>query len=418
VNNTHIHWQLAADTPIAIAVSGGPDSMALLHLAQRYFTHITALTVDHQLRPESNAEAQQVNQWCSTLGIPHHILCWQHEAIHSGMPEKARDARYALMQDWCLRHDILHLFTAHHANDQIETIIFRLLRKSHLEGLAGILPVSSRNAMTLHRPLLNCFKEELLEWLSKEQIPYLTDPTNSSLRYSRNALRVSLSTLPHAQKKRIIQLSNYLHNFRNQLEYKLAESLNLCFAFEQAGYGTLKKSAFLSQPAELQPRMVQIICQHISGNHSPVRSEKIHRLTDALKDSSPPKKHTLHGTVFTPLPDKSGWLVLREKQKIVTRQPLRTGAQCWDGRFLVTYHGQAKNDVFIGALGTPPKHLRPALEKSAIPKSVWPTVFAVFALEECIAIPHINNNVDKLRISSINPLEKERFFTTHTTTPF
>ncbi len=418
VNKRHIDWQLAADTPIAIAVSGGPDSMALLHLAKRYFTQITALTVDHQLRCESGAEAQQIKQWCDTLGVPHYTLCWQHETIHSGMPEKARDARYALMQEWCLRHSIFHLFTAHHADDQIETVIFRLLKKSNLEGLAGILPVSSRSAMMLHRPLLGWFKDELLDWLKQENTPHLTDPSNSSLRYSRNALRAQLSTMSKIHKQRIIQLGDSLHNFRKQLENKLVESLNLCFKIEQSGYGELHKGAFLTHPPELQWRMVHAICQQISGNHSPVRSKKIYRLTDALRDDSSPKKHTLHGTVFAPLKDKSGWLVLREKHKTAARKPLNVGCQCWDDRFLVTYNGQENQMLSIGALGTPPKHIRPALEKSTIPKSVWPTLLAVFALEECIAIPHIHNNVDELRISGINPLEKERFFTTHTTPSF
>ncbi len=392
--------------------------MALLHLASRYFTQITALTVDHQLRCESGAEAQQIKQWCDVLGVPHQTLCWQHETIHSGMPEKARDARYALMQGWCLQHHIHHLFTAHHADDQIETVIFRLLKKSNLEGLAGILPASFRSAMMLHRPLLGWFKDELLEWLKKENISYLTDPSNSSLRYSRNALRAQLSTMSKSQKQQVIQLSNSLHNFRKQLKNRLVESLNLCFKIEPSGYGVLKKAAFLTQPPELQWRMVHAICQQISGNHTPVRSEKIHRLTDALKDVSAPKKYTLHGTVFAPLHDKSGWLVLREKQKIASRQSLHAGTQYWDDRFLVTYNGQENQMLSIGALGTPPKHLRPALEKSTIPKSVWPTLLAVFALEECIAIPHIHNNVDELCVSGINPLEKEQFFTTHTTPSF
>ena len=142
------------DKKIAIALSGGSDSMALLLLLKTQNIPLHALTVDHHLRPESASEAAQVAAWCNALGVPHTTLHWQHEKIESGLPEKARDARYALMFDWCREHHIQHLFTAHHLDDQIETMLFRLTRGSGLVGLSGMLPLTQRDGIFLHRPLL------------------------------------------------------------------------------------------------------------------------------------------------------------------------------------------------------------------------------------------------------------------------
>lgn len=352
----------------------------------------------------------QVKRWCETLDIPHYTLVWTHDTISSGMQEKARHARYAIMRDWCLQHGISHLLTAHHADDQIETMLFRLLRGSQLEGMAGIMPVSGGGGITLHRPLLGLYKSQLIHVLQEAKQPYVIDPSNHSLRYSRNALRAELEQLTTTQRNHVIKLSNFLHGFRNSLENRLAESLDLCWSLDVFGFGTLNRDAFLAQPKELKWRIVQYICQLISGNGEPLRSEKIAYLVNALHTSESLKQHTLHGAVFSPTPKQDGWLVLREKNRIEEKKLLQQGSQLWDGRFVVTLNEPTETPMFIGALGTSSAMFRPLLEKSGLPKAVWPTIPAVFTLEECRFIPHITPCAIKLRFVPAKLLAAKRFF--------
>ncbi|MDX2074462.1 MAG: tRNA lysidine(34) synthetase TilS [Alphaproteobacteria bacterium] len=291
---------------IAAAVSGGADSMALLLLLKQEYPKLHALTVDHGLRRESAGEAAQVARWCEALAVPHSILRWQHDGITSGIPEKARDARYALMLEWCRAHEVKHLFTAHHLDDQIETMLLRLLRGSGLVGLSGMLPVSERDGVFLHRPLLSLPKSELIAILEKAGQAWLEDPSNHDLNFTRNALRVHLRDLTWEQKKRFHAVAESFRRFRFGLEAHVDAALAECFSSN-----TLNHAAFIQQPEELKIRLLHHICHRVSGNGEPVRSEKIARLRASLETGA--GKHMLHGVVFCWQPPASSWLVTRTK---------------------------------------------------------------------------------------------------------
>jgi tRNA(Ile)-lysidine synthase len=123
-------------------VSGGPDSLALAILADRWARarggEAWALIVDHGLRPESAAEAATVGGWLAARGIPHAVLPWPGEKPTTGIQEAARAARYRLLADWCAAHGCLHLLTAHHRDDQAETYLIRHRAGSFVDGLAGM----------------------------------------------------------------------------------------------------------------------------------------------------------------------------------------------------------------------------------------------------------------------------------------
>ena len=130
---------------LAVAVSGGADSMALTLLAADWAAarrgSIVALTVDHRLRNESRAEAKQVAAWLAARGIEHKILAWTGEKPSSDVQAAAREKRYELLEDWCRRQGILHLLVAHNLDDQAETFLLRLGRGSGLYGLSGMASV-------------------------------------------------------------------------------------------------------------------------------------------------------------------------------------------------------------------------------------------------------------------------------------
>ena len=132
---------------VAVAVSGGPDSLALALLAARWAAsrggRAVALTVDHHLRPESTGEALQVGRWLADRGIAHAVLDWSPPPVLAGdIQAAARDARYAMLEAWCREAGALHLLVAHHAEDQAETLLLRLGRGSGLAGLAAMPAVA------------------------------------------------------------------------------------------------------------------------------------------------------------------------------------------------------------------------------------------------------------------------------------
>ncbi len=183
---------------LALAVSGGADSMALLHLMARWCAEggakpdLTVLTVDHGLRAESREEAAMVARMAESLGLPHVILTWRRiEAQGGGLQERAREARYDLMAAYCHAHDIPALVTAHHLDDQAETFLMRLKRGSGLDGLAAIPEESTWSGVAVLRPLLDMPKARLAATLTAAGLGWAEDPSNSDQRFERARMRAS-----------------------------------------------------------------------------------------------------------------------------------------------------------------------------------------------------------------------------------
>ncbi len=179
---------------ILAAVSGGPDSMALMWLLSRWAAQpnrprIEVATVDHGLRPQAAAEAALVAAAAGRLGLRHHTLCWEGDKPATRLQECARDARYALLDACARRISADVLMTAHHADDQAETILFRLQRGSGLSGLAGMAKARQHGDLRLLRPLLGVPKARLSAICAAAQLPVVDDPSNADTRYARARLR-------------------------------------------------------------------------------------------------------------------------------------------------------------------------------------------------------------------------------------
>src|SRR5712691_2857398 len=185
---------------VAVAVSGGPDSMALILLAQRWARQrggeAWALTVDHGLRPESAEEARTVAGWLASRAVPHEILVWAGEKPATGIQEAAREARYRLLAQWCRGHGVLHLLTAHHREDQVETHLIRRRAGSGIDGLAGMSAVRELAGCRLVRPLLAVPRARLLALLAQEDQPFLHDPSNLNPAFERARLRLHPAIIP------------------------------------------------------------------------------------------------------------------------------------------------------------------------------------------------------------------------------
>ena len=178
---------------LAVAVSGGRDSIALAVVTHQWagerHGRVLALVVDHGLRPESAGEARATCERLATLGIEAETLAWSGEKPATRIQQAARDARYRLLFEACLRHGILHLLTAHHADDQVETLAMRAARESGPDGLAGMAAlVEHRNARLL-RPLLAVPRARLTATLQARGIGWIDDPSNEDRRFERVRVR-------------------------------------------------------------------------------------------------------------------------------------------------------------------------------------------------------------------------------------
>ena len=184
---------------LLVAASGGPDSTALLLMAAEWAARggarVAAATVDHGLRPESASEAQAVAALAARLEVPHKILVWEGAKPTSRLQERAREARYRLLIDHAREIGAGAIATAHQADDQAETVLFRLIRGSGLAGLAGIGATSGREGVTIARPLLAVPKSDLVAFCRSRGVAFATDPFNTDMAFARPRLRTLLAAL-------------------------------------------------------------------------------------------------------------------------------------------------------------------------------------------------------------------------------
>jgi tRNA(Ile)-lysidine synthase len=181
---------LKGEPALLLAISGGPDSTALLAMAAEWAgARLYAATVDHGLRPEGAAEAAAVARLCARLGVPHATLVWEGEKSTARLQERAREARYDLLTAEAQRVGARVIVTAHHLDDQAETVLFRLLRGSGVTGLAGMAARTRRGEIEIARPLLGLAKAELVAFCETRGLAYVNDPSNDNPRFARARLR-------------------------------------------------------------------------------------------------------------------------------------------------------------------------------------------------------------------------------------
>ena len=173
-----------------VAVSGGPDSMALLWLMATLLPgQVWAATVDHGLRKGSDQEARMVASFCSREHIPHSTLR-PAAPIKGSLQAAARAERYHLLDQWRSANALDHILTAHHADDQLETIVMRLNRSS---GVGGLSAIRSRNGVVM-RPLLHWRRSDLVGLALENDLPFVDDPSNSNNRFDRARLRQAMKS--------------------------------------------------------------------------------------------------------------------------------------------------------------------------------------------------------------------------------
>jgi tRNA(Ile)-lysidine synthase len=302
---------------LAVAVSGGSDSLALTLLAARWAAsqggRVTAVTVDHGLRPEAAGEARQVKRWLKQRGIRHVTLRWRGPKPERGLPAAARGARYALLAHYCRRHGLLHLLLAHQAEDLAETFLIRLGHGSGLIGLAAMASVSEFEGVRLLRPLLAVTRATLRATLQAQGQGWIEDPTNQDMNFERARLRAQMPQL-HAQGIRtaaVAATAAALGQARARIEDRIA-ALLAHIVLPADGRARFPRLLLLEAPPPLALQALAGLLQTIGAQDYPPRGAALDRLLDWMK-SGTGRGRTLagcrveiHGEGFTIAPEAAG----------------------------------------------------------------------------------------------------------------
>jgi tRNA(Ile)-lysidine synthase len=377
---------------IAIAVSGGPDSMALVLCVKRWAQRpFTALIVEHGLRPESAAEAETVKDNLQKMDIRSDILPWKHEPVLTRVHEKAREARYALLLEACRRVGAGDLLLAHHADDQAETILMRLAKGSGIDGLAGIPSQNTREGIRLLRPFLSLPKERLLATCDAAHVAYVADSSNASEKYARGRLRKILPLLEEEglTVDSLLKLGARATSAKDALDSAAKEFMVLAAKTEDGGSLRLDRAALRTVPREIALRALSAGLRYVHPTSYPPEHAALSSLLDVILGAEGESTRTLYGCLASVA--EKGITLLREPADIHDVLPLPSGATVlWDGRWLVTSKNQVPAAT-VRALGIQPHedldNLAPELRHKIPQGRIRAGLPAIWKEDRLLAIP-------------------------------
>ena len=283
------------DTKMAVAVSGGVDSMCLLYWLHEIKANIVCLHVNHKLRPEADTETEYVQNICKQLNIPCTIFYWETEKPTKGLEAAAREARYKMMTDFCHENGIEYLLTAHQSDDQIETFLMNLSRGSGLYGLSAMLPVSEKNGIKILRPLLDVSRDEIKKYCDDNNIKYFVDAMNTDEHYTRVKIRKNRHVLKdnlEISDDRILLAIKNLSRTREWMDKYILSRVELVLR----SWGAMFVASFLFDESEdFRLKFIGTLIQKIGGNDYPIR---LNSLQKALSNLESDCKFTLgHCTI-------------------------------------------------------------------------------------------------------------------------
>lgn len=263
---------------LAVAVSGGRDSLALALLADEWARgragSVLGLIVDHGLRAEAAAEARATRELLAQHDIAAEILVWSGSKPRRGIQAAARAARYRLLLDACRRHGILHLLVAHQADDQHETIAMRAARASGEDGLAGMAALVEQRQARVMRPLLGIARDRLTATLLARSVPWVDDPSNDDPRFERVRVRRALPSRPQTVADAASR--------RAKSEAALAAAAAKILEFDLAGRVAFGQKAYGRLSSELRLRLLSRLVQSLGGSDHPPRRARLQQAAARL----------------------------------------------------------------------------------------------------------------------------------------
>ncbi|MCZ0962130.1 tRNA lysidine(34) synthetase TilS [Paracoccus benzoatiresistens] len=333
--------RLAADMPaLGIAVSGGGDSVALMHIVAEWGRgrRIMVATVDHGLRPESAAEARQVGRAARALGMSHATLLWRRDTEVGNLMANARDARLRLLSGWAQRNGLSAVLLGHTADDQAETLLMRLARGSGIDGLASMAEWRDAFGTRWLRPMLGAGRQELRDWLQTRGIAWIDDPSNENEDFDRVRIRKAIASVG-LDVAALARAANHIGEARDALSHYAAHAARDVVIHN--GSLTLLRRAYQDAPVEVRRRLIVAACRWITGaDYPPRRNTVLH----ALNSLATGHRVTLDGALIEPAGDR---IRLFREAAAALRAPHSHGGT-WDNRWEIS---GLKPGQHVAALG-------------------------------------------------------------------
>ncbi|ABD90266.1 tRNA lysidine(34) synthetase TilS [Rhodopseudomonas palustris] len=316
---------------VVLAVSGGPDSLALMWLAARWRKAlrrgpaISVITVDHGLRPEAAREARDVKRHAAELDLPHRTLRWRGDKPSTGVPAAAREARYQLLARAARAAGASHVMTAHTRDDQAETLLMRMSRGSGIAGLAAMARQTERFGVIIARPLLEVSKAQLVATLDKAKIGFATDPSNTDPRYARPRLRGLIAAYAEEgfDARNLARLASRLARANAALEV-LADGAEQFLALRDndSAQPGCDARAFAALPAEIKVRLLLRTIDRL-GDEGPAELGKVETLVAEI-DRAIAQNSGGHGRIALKQTLAGALITLgRDRLRIETAPPRR-----------------------------------------------------------------------------------------------
>jgi tRNA(Ile)-lysidine synthase len=399
---------------LALAVSGGRDSMALALLAddwaRRRGGRAVALTVVHGLRPGAAGEARQVRDWLDARGIAQHTLEWRGPKPTSAVQAAARRARYRLLQAWCRRHGVLHLVLAHQREDQAETVLLRLGHGSGLDGLAAMPALRGQAGVRLLRPLLAVPRARLAATLLDRGQAWIDDPSNRDTAFERTRLGAALDRLDDVgiEPRRLVEAAIRVGRGRAALERETARLAAASVRPWPAGFCRLDPVPLRAAPADTSRALLRRLLMTVGGAEYPPAGASLERLSSVLRQDRLGRGRTLGGCRVAPW--RGSLVVARESRNLPAGVAVRgAGRLHWD-RFACALRGPAAAEAgpftiaALGADGWRSLQAADVARPAGLPAFVAPTLPALWDRHGLLAAPHLSYRRDdavKLEFSVI-----------------
>ncbi len=323
---------------VGLSISGGPDSMALLMLVKDWIKNksgkITVFHFDHKIRQNSSKEANWLESYISGLGINFHLLTWERDKKTVLNMKNAREARYEKILDVSKKLKIIHLMTAHHFNDNLETYYMRKKRSSSILGLSSIPKILIKENLQIIRPLLGFSKKRLISTCKFFKIGWLKDSSNLDMKYERPRVRKELEKKSESQKKKLEKEFTKTIINNEKLEKKIRNFFVNNLIFLEYGVFQFDKNKFLKRSKELKIEILKKILTTASGQIFPPREISIIALIKLIQFNQC-FRYTLHSCLLEIKLDKI--LVFRETSSIREEKKIipKGKSYLWDSRFFI-----------------------------------------------------------------------------------
>ena len=339
---TQLCFQTKMPSKIAIAISGGADSVALCFLLQEYCREakieLLAVTVDHKIRENSSSEALNVGALLNKHGISHHILELTNKVPEKNIEASLREKRYSLLYDFCLAHEIEFLFLGHQEGDVAENFLIRLFRGSGLDGLSAIAEISDLKKIKLVRPLLDVKKDDLKEFLKQKNIAFFEDETNKDEKFLRNKIRNFLESLPENDliQKRIKKSADEISKIRDHFDSDLLREARYLLRFDKNGTCYIERNKFSEIDETMALKILALVLMEVGGKTYKPRFEKLKNFYHYLASEDIIKPRNFYGCLARLHEDKY-LKIEREKAAIDLNriEKIDNAAFLIDGRLLI-----------------------------------------------------------------------------------